>query len=187
MQFLVDLWLPILLSAVAVFFVSSLVHMVLGYHKHDYDCLPDEDKLLETMRAAGVAPGEYVFPHCTDMKELANEPMLSKLKAGPIGFLSVLPSGGWNMGKTLGLWFVFCVVMSVFVAYVVSLAVAPGAEFGHVLRVASAVAFLGYSGATPCSSIWKAQNWSTTSKLMFDGVLYALATGAMFAWLYPGT
>ena len=33
---LADLWLPILLSAVLVFVASSLIHMVLGWHRHDF-------------------------------------------------------------------------------------------------------------------------------------------------------
>lgn len=185
MQFLVDLWLPILVSAIAVFFVSSLVHMVLGYHKHDYGSLPDEDAVLASMRGAGVAPGEYVFPYCIDMKELASEPMMKKLEEGPIGFLSVKPSGSWNMGKTLGQWFLNCVFLSILVGYVVALTVDPAATFVHKLRVAGTVAFMAYSGCCASASIWKAQNWSTTFKHFLDGLLYALATGAVFAWLGP--
>jgi len=30
---IMSLWLPILLSAVFVFIASSIIHMVLGYHK----------------------------------------------------------------------------------------------------------------------------------------------------------
>jgi len=34
------LWLPILLSAVIVFVASSIIHMVLPYHRSDYQQLP---------------------------------------------------------------------------------------------------------------------------------------------------
>jgi hypothetical protein len=40
-----SLWLPILLSAVAVFVASSIVHMVMPWHKGDYQKVPDEDAL----------------------------------------------------------------------------------------------------------------------------------------------
>jgi len=33
---LTALWLPILVSAVIVFFASFIMHMVLAYHKSDY-------------------------------------------------------------------------------------------------------------------------------------------------------
>ena len=111
--------------------------------------------------------------------------MMKKLEEGPIGFLSVKPSGSWNMGKTLSQWFLNCVVVSLLVGYVYALTVDPAATFVHKLRVASAVSFLAYSGCTASASIWKAQNWSTTFKHFFDGLLYALATGAVFAWLGP--
>ena len=34
------LWLPIVLSAVIVFVASSIMHMVLPYHRSDYHKLP---------------------------------------------------------------------------------------------------------------------------------------------------
>ena len=36
------LWLPILLSGVLVFVVSSIIHMVLSYHAGDSRAVPDE-------------------------------------------------------------------------------------------------------------------------------------------------
>ena len=47
------LWLPILLSAVIVFIVSSIIHMALPVHKSDYRKLPDEEKALDALRATG--------------------------------------------------------------------------------------------------------------------------------------
>ncbi len=37
------LWLPILLSSIIVFVVSSIIHMLLPWHKSDYARVPDED------------------------------------------------------------------------------------------------------------------------------------------------
>ena len=49
-----------------VFVASSIIHMVLPIHKSDYRKLPEEDRLLDTLRAAGVTPGRtYHFPYCT--------------------------------------------------------------------------------------------------------------------------
>ena len=60
-----SLWLPILLSAVIVFVVSSIIHMALPIHKNDYRKLPDEDKVLDALRSAGVTPGPvYIMPFC---------------------------------------------------------------------------------------------------------------------------
>ena len=38
-----------MLSAVVVFIVSSIIHMVVQFHKSDYKKLPDEDSVLEAM------------------------------------------------------------------------------------------------------------------------------------------
>src|SRR5258708_920215 len=45
-----SLWLPVVVSAVAVFIVSSIVHMVLRYHRADYKRLPDEDSVAAALR-----------------------------------------------------------------------------------------------------------------------------------------
>ena len=41
MEFLIDLWLPIILSAVFVFLASSVLHMVVQVNKNDAGQLPD--------------------------------------------------------------------------------------------------------------------------------------------------
>lgn len=180
-----DLWLPILLSGVAVFFVSSIVHMVLPLHKSDYGRIEGEDAVLDAMRAGGIKPGHYMFPHCTSMQDYASEEHQAKLTQGPSGFMTVLPPGPINMGKQLGTWFLHTLVVSLFCAYVTGLSVGVGAEFGDVMRRAGAVAFAAYGlGAVP-ESIWKGLSWSITAKFLFDGLLYALATGAVFAAMWP--
>jgi hypothetical protein len=45
-----SLWLPILLSAVLVFVVSSIIHMMTPWHKGDYPKVPDEDRVMEALR-----------------------------------------------------------------------------------------------------------------------------------------
>ena len=47
---LLSLWMPILLSAVIVFFTSSFIHMLLPYHRKDYRKVPDEDPVMEALR-----------------------------------------------------------------------------------------------------------------------------------------
>ena len=56
---LANLWLPVLLSAVIVFFASSIIHMVLPYHRSDYKKLPDEDNVRAALRAAGLGRGFF--------------------------------------------------------------------------------------------------------------------------------
>jgi hypothetical protein len=178
------LWLPTLLAAVFVFIVSSILHTVLTYHRSDCLQLPEEDKLMAAMRAAGVHRGYYMFPYCLP-KEMKSPAAIEKFKAGPVGTMTVIPSGPPVMPKFLGLWFGFCLTISFFVAYLTGRTVAPGAPFLGVLRVASTAAFLAYGVGQLSNGIWKGQPWSMTLKEFFDGLLYALVTGAAFAWLWP--
>ncbi|MCP4200989.1 MAG: hypothetical protein GY769_03555 [bacterium] len=64
MVYLTALWLPILLSAVVVFIASSILHMVLKYHRSDYSAMPGEDNVMAAMRSEKVSPGHYYLPHC---------------------------------------------------------------------------------------------------------------------------
>ncbi len=180
---LTALWLPIVVSAVGVFMASSIVHMVLKYHNSDYRKLPDEDAVATAMR--GAAPGYYSMPHCLDMKEMGSPEMLKKYKDGPIAFVTVSPNGAPKMGITLGTWFVYCLWISVFVAYLAGRHLDAGADYMAVFRMASTVGFLGYGASEPIAAIWKAQPWSMTLKHVVDGLIYALVTGGIFGWLWP--
>src|SRR5437868_8748917 len=126
---LAALWLPILLSAVFVFIVSSIIHMALPYHKSDYRKLPDEDRVLDSLRATSVTPGPvYYFPTHT-MKDMKTPEVQEKFKRGPVGLLQIRPSGAPQMGMFLGQWFVFCIVISLFVAYLTGRTRGPEAEY----------------------------------------------------------
>jgi hypothetical protein len=179
------LWLPILLSAVIVFVASSILHMVLPFHKSDYRKLPGEDKVVDALRAAGVTPGPvYAFPHTTH-KEMKAPETVEKFKRGPVGLLTVMPSGPPAMGKFLGLWFINCVVVGIFVAYLTGRTRVPGTHYLEIFRVAGATAFMGYGLGQIQDSIWKGQTWSVTAKHVFDGLIYALLTAGTFRWLWP--
>lgn len=179
------LWLPILLSAVIVFVASSLLHMVIPIHKNDYRKLPEEEKILDLLRSTGVTPGKmYHFPFTTH-KEMKSPEMVEKFKRGPIGHLTIIPNGPPAMGKYLGQWFGYCILIDIFVAYLTGRTQAPGTDYLQVFRVAGTTAFLGYSGAIIQESIWKGQAWGTTLKHIIDGLIYGLLTAGTFGWLWP--
>ena len=182
---LVDLWLPILLAAVFVFVASSVVHMALPWHRGDYRGLKNEDAVLDSLRSAGVEPGEYMFPFCASMKDLDSEAMKRKLSQGPIGSLNVRPPGGWKMGPSLLAWFVYSLVIATFAGYLTRLAVEPGADYAAVHRVAGAAGVLGFAFWHVPVSIWKGVSWGTTLRFVADGVLYGLIVGGTFGWLWP--
>jgi hypothetical protein len=178
-----ELWAPILLSAILAFVASSLSHMVLKLHKSDYTSLPDEGKVLDALR--GLAPGAYPFPHCADMKDMGSPAMIEKYKRGPVGFVTVIPSGPPNMGKSLSKWFGYCVLVAIFAAYVAGRTLEPGTAYLQVFRVAGTVAFVGFGLGNLVDSIWKGQRFATTLRFVVDGLVYALLTGGSFGWLWP--
>lgn len=178
------LWLPVVLSAVIVFVASSIMHMALPYHKSDYRQLPDEDKLLATLRAAGLKRGMYHFPFCTH-KELKSPAMQEKFKQGPIGHVTIFPTGPVKMGKFLGQWFVYCLIIGFFVAYLTGRTVASGADYLAVFRVAGTAGFMAYGLGVLSNGIWKGQPWGITLKECFDGLIYGCLTAGTFGWLWP--
>jgi hypothetical protein len=133
------LWLPIVLSAVIVFVASSVMHVLLKYHESDCHRLPDEDKLLAELRSAGLSRGLYMFPY-GGHKEMKSPAMQEKYKQGPVGMMTVFPSGLPAMPKFMGMWFVYCLVISFFTADLTGHTVAPGANYRsiHGLRAGTA-------------------------------------------------
>lgn len=180
------LWLPILVSAVAVFIVSSVIHMVLGYHQSDYSALPAEGEIADALRPHGLPPGDYIVPHGEGMKALSDPDYIDRATRGPNALITVLPNGLPSMARPLILWFLFCVLVGGFAAYVSGRALGPGAHYLEVFRFAGAAAFGGYALALIEDSIWYHRKWSTTAKNVFDGLVYALVTAGVFGWLWPG-
>ena len=181
---IMSLWLPVVLSAVAVFIASAVIHMFLTYHNTDFRKLPDEDKVMAVLRPFGIPLGQYVMPQCGHNAERREQAFKDKVKAGPVAFLTVMPSD-YGMGKSLALWFLYCVAMGIFAAYIAGRALAPGAEYLEVFRLAGAAAFGGYALALLQESIWYHRAWAATFKSIADGLVYALLTAGVFGWLWP--
>src|SRR5688572_27097647 len=97
-----SLWLPILLSAVAVFVLSSILHMVLPFHRKDYRQLPNEAETRAALRKAGLSPGLYHFPWAPSPKEMGSPEIVAKFNEGPVGMVIAMPSGPPVMAKFMG-------------------------------------------------------------------------------------
>lgn len=179
------LWLPILVAAVIVFVASSIIHMVLPYHRSDYRKLPKEDEVLAALRSFSIPPGDYMFPCGDGMASMKDPAFVDKLKKGPVGVMTVFPSGVPSMTRSLILWFVYCAVVGVFAAYIAGRALGPGAPYLAVFRFAGCTAFVAYALALWQQSIWYRRAWSTTVKATIDGLVYGLLTGGTFGWLWP--
>lgn len=179
------LWLPIIASAVLVFIASSLIHMVFKWHNSDYRKVANEDEVMAALRAGSPAPGQYVFPHCTDMKQMQDESMVKKYEQGPIGFITLIKPGKPTMGKQLVLWFVFTLVLSTALAGIAlqtyGLA-ADSHEAGHLIGL---VSFLAFFSGSVMSGIWMGKPWGAVAKDMLDSLIYSTVCALTFMWLWP--
>ncbi len=182
---LTALWLPIVVAAVVVFVASTIIHMALKYHNSEYRKLPDEAAVLEAMRRAGVQPGFYAFPRAASMGEMSSPEMKEKYDKGPCGTVNVVPNGPPTMGGALVQWFLFCLLVGIFAAYLASRTLEPGTHYLQVFRVVGCSSFMAYSFATVSDAIWKMKPWSMTLKHVFDGLVYGLLTAGVFGWLWP--
>jgi hypothetical protein len=182
---LTSLLIPILVSAVIVFIASSIIHMLLGYHRNDFRGFAQEDALQAALRPFALTPGDYALPYVGSMEGMKSPEFIERRVKGPVVVMTVLPSGEVSMGKSLALWFVYSVVVSLFAGYVASRALRPDADYLSVFRFVGTTAFAGYSLALLQNTIWYGRNWGMTLKTMFDGLLYALLTAGTFGWLWP--
>jgi hypothetical protein len=179
------LWLPILLSAVIVFVASSIIHMLLPIHRSDFRRLPSEDEVMEALRRFNIPPGDYLVPCAGSMKEVSSPAFVEKTTKGPVAVMTVRPSGPPTMAAALVMWFVYCVVVGIFAAYITGRALGPGVHYLSVFRFAGCTAFIGYALAYWQNTIWYGRDWRTTLKVTIDGLIYGLLTAGTFGWLWP--
>ena len=180
-----SLLVPILVSAVLVFIASSIVHMVLPFHRNDLKRVPDQDRLLDAVRQLNIPAGDYAAPYAGSAAGMKDPGFVERMKRGPVLLLNVSPGGPVSMGTPLTLWFLYTVLVGVFAAYLTGRALGPGAHYLEVFRFAGTIAFTGYSLALLQNSIWWRRNWGMTVRGMIDGLVYALLTAGTFGWLWP--
>jgi hypothetical protein len=101
-----SLWLPVLLSALGVFIVSSVIHMVLTYHRSDFKGVPSEDGVMDALRSFNIPEGEYFMPYIDDPKQRETDEFRAKEQKGPVAFLTVI-SADYQLGKKLVSWFLY--------------------------------------------------------------------------------
>ena len=181
-----QLWMPILVTAVLIFIASSLIHMVFKWHNSDYRMLGNEDEVRAAIRAASAAPGQYVIPHCADMKDMAGETMQQKYREGPVALLTLKANGAPDMGKALGAWFLFCIAVAALAGCLAAGAFPAGKmqahDAGQLVGVAS---FLAYFGGSVQMAIWMGKPWIAVSKDLLDSLIFGTISAVVFMWLWP--
>lgn len=180
-----SLWLPVVVSAVAVWLVSAVLHMVLKYHRADYRQLSEEEGVGHTLRKAAPAPGVYAIPYCSDMSQMKDPAVRKRYEDGPVALITVMRNGLPNMGKSLGQWLALCLLVSFVTSYVARHCLDPGAVGKEILRLTGTVAFIAYGFGYFQDSIWKGIPWSNSLRGLLDAAVYSLVTGLVFRLLWP--
>jgi hypothetical protein len=177
---LIDLALPMVLSAVALFFASFLSWMVLPFHRQDWVKLEREDEFLKAARECNLTPGNYMFPGCNTPDEMKSPEQQAKWEAGPRGVMTVF--GNVSMPRNLGLTFLFFLAVSFCLAYLATLALTPGANFMSVFRFVSTAGLLTFLAGIVPHAIWF---HCRIVGHVLESIAYAAIVGAIFAALWP--
>lgn len=184
MEFLQTLWMPILISGIAVFILSAMVWTVFPHHKSEWRRLSSEDALLDALRAGNVTPGLYSFPFAIDMKEMGNPEFVAKMQRGPVGYLTVAPNGAPAMGPMMAKSVVYNLFVAAMVGYVAFHTIDPNAEYLRVFRVTGTVTFMACALGTVPDAIWFGKPWKSWALQAADAMMYALVTAGIFGWLW---
>lgn len=185
MYVLAQLWLPILLAAVAVFIASSLVHMVFKWHNRDYRKLPNEDEVRAAINAGQPGPGLYMLPQCLDEKDWKSETVQAKFREGPVGKLLLRKPGPVSMGAPLLQWFLLNLVVAAIAACAVYGALGLGGDGHRAAHTAGVATLLAYGAGSVSDAIWMGKPWAATLKDLLDALIYAVVTALVFCWLWP--
>lgn len=180
-----ELWLPILAASALVFVASSIIWMVLPYHKKDMVGTPDEASLVEAIRRNKLAPGQYVLPHTADHAEQASAAFQKRMTDGPVAMITVHKPGRMNMTVILTKWFIFLLVINATIGYVAGITMPAGSSYMVVFRVVGTVGFLAYGGAHAIYGIFWGRPWRIVRLDIMDGFFYACLVAGSFGWRWP--
>jgi hypothetical protein len=177
---LTSLLLPVALSAVALFFASFLSWMVLPIHFKDWKKFDREEELMNTVKSINLPQGSYMFPGWNTPAEMKSEEYQRKCVAGPRGVITVF--GKVNMGRALGLTFLYFLVVCFVLAYLATIGLEPGAAFKDVFRFISTAAFMAFLAGIVQHAIWFQIR---IVGHVIESIAYAIITGAIFASTWP--
>ena len=175
------LWLPILVSAVVVFVASSVVWILMPWHKSDFNKTRDEKDVRAAL--SGLSPGYYMVPYAMDQAEFKKPEVQQKWIDGPLAYVTVIPNGLPQMGPKFVMSFIFYVLVGTVCAYLVTRTIGTDASYLTHFRIAGTTAFVAYGVAYIQDAIWFGRPWSVTAKYLLDALIYGCLTGGVFGWL----
>ncbi len=188
-----QLILPSVCAGGAVFIVSALIWMLVGWHNQDIKILPDEDGFVEALGQHTLKPGFYMWPNCADRAEHGGEAFKAKWKAGPWGTINIL-KGQPNFRRNLIGTLIVHLLVAFGVAMSIGLVLGGAQSGGGVLMACSlcqvfipafilGVAVYCLGGLGNDLFLGKQARFIGTS--MLDGLIYAGVQAWVLWWLWP--
>lgn len=181
MDFLICLWLPILVTAIVLFFASFVAWAILPFHFKDWKRLPNESEFMGQLRDSNIEPGNYSFPFAASPKDQGSQEFQKTYATGPRGILNVyaMPNMGANMGKTV-LYFLITAAIIAYVSWEAFEGWGDKSEvtFPKVFQIVGAVGALTYACGGILNSIWFKKRQVMD---VVDGIVYGVITGLIFA------
>ena len=177
-------WLPILLSAVAVFIVSAIIHTALRFwHAKDQSALPNETAVGDLLRS--VPAGDYRMPYAANTEEMRGEAFKARAEKGPMAVITIMSGDMMSSFKrALIQWFVYSIVVSWLAGHIAGSALPDGASNVLIFHTVGLTAWLGYGMAMAQGPIWGGKPWLPAIKSMVDALIYASVTAGVFVWLW---
>lgn len=174
-----------ILGGLTFFIWSAIAHMATPLGAAGMSVLPEEERVLTTLRETVPQSGMYFYPGA-DMKNLTEEQQKeweARIKKGPTGLLIITTGGGEAMSpRQLGSELVVNILAAGVAAFLVSLMAAP-----FLTRVL-AVALLGvFAFLATSASYWIWYNFPTafvSAELITEVVGWLLA-GLVIAKIVP--
>jgi hypothetical protein len=176
-----ELWLPVVVSGVALFIASWAAWMLLPHHKKEWGRLPEEDAIMNALKSANIPAGQFMFPCPVTPNDWKTADFKAKMQAGPNGNL-VVWSGPCSMGKNMACTVLFFLVANFVIAYLAAQALAPGSDLMKVFQFVGTAGILTYGTANILNGIWFGRKMVAD---IVDGIVYGLITGAIFAAMWP--
>lgn len=181
---LMDLWLPVLVAAIACFFMSSVMWMVSPHHRADIKALPDEAAYTEAVGRLNLKPGFYMYPNCSKGEAHGSESMKARWEAGPWGTVNVL-GGKPNFARNLLVNFTEGLAIAAIVGYLASMSMGTTAGGQDIVRFTFTGAFLGFvlGGFSGAAFLGTPTRFIMTTA--FDALVYSAIVAASFYFLWP--